>query len=320
MMAAGEIEAVQAVAASLEPVMGDRVQRDVPIAPLTSFRVGGRAALLVEAGDEGDLGTVASALSRAKVPLLVLGKGSNVLVSDAGFPGVVLMLGKGFEWVRGEGSLVDAGGNTPFPRVANWAARRSLTGLEFSVAIPATVGGAVRMNAGAYGSSVADVLHAARIFRIDRGDAVELTPDELGMGYRTTSIGDREVVCSAAFRLGEGDPAVIRETMSAHRDHRARTQPADAPNAGSMFRNPEGSSAGAVIEQAGLKGSRVGGAEVSAKHANFFLANPGARAQDVYDLMVEVQRGVEDRSGVLLVPEVRVVGEFRDGGRLRWER
>jgi UDP-N-acetylmuramate dehydrogenase len=249
---------------------------------------------------------------------LVLGRGTNVLIADGGFPGAVIRIGKGFEWIReGSRSEVEAGGGLPLPVVANWAARRSLTGMEFAVAIPATVGGAVRMNAGAHGSSLSEVLRAARIFRLTSGQVEELSADGLGMSYRQTVLGPADVVCSARFQLSPGSREEISARMEHHRRHRSTTQPSDAPNAGSMFKNPEGRSAGALIEQAGMKGHRVGGAEVSLKHANFFLAHSGATAQDVYDLMAHVQAEVLAKFDILLIPEVRIIGTFDTTAGLR---
>lgn len=307
---APSLRTLEEAGAELRRAVRGPVESEAPIARITSFRLGGPAAILVEAEDEGDLGAAGRAIRRFGLPVLVLGRGSNVLVSDAGFPGVVLRLGRAFEWVSGEGTAVEAGGGTPLPRLANWAARRGLEGLEFTVAIPATVGGGVRMNAGAHSSSISDVLESATIYRLDDGGRSALKAAALAMEYRDAAIGPRDVVCSARFSLREGDPERIGSRMEAYRAHRARTQPAEAPNAGSMFKNPPGAAAGRLIEDAGLKGLRIGAVEVSRKHANFFLAHPGATAQQAYDLMSEVQRAVRERTGVLLVPEVRVVGSF----------
>ena len=289
-----------------------------PLAPFTSFRVGGPAGVLVEPRDEKDLEVAGTAVSRLGLDVLVLGRGSNVLIGDEGFPGVVIRMGKGFEWIRAAGDDgVEAGGGANLPQVANWARRRSLSGMEFSVAIPATVGGGVAMNAGAHGSSLSEVLQSARICHLAEGRTEEVGVDQLRMGYRRTSVGPGSLVCSARFRLKPGDPAEIAARMERYREHRSGTQPSEAPNAGSTFRNPPGKSAGALIEAAGLKGYRIGGAEVSDKHANFFFARPGARAQDVFDLMVQVQSEVERTSGVTLLPEVRIIGFFENAGALK---
>jgi UDP-N-acetylmuramate dehydrogenase len=310
------------LAESLRHVATGRVATAEPLAPFTSFRVGGPAAVLVEPVDEEDLVRVAGVLAEREPEVLVIGRGTNLLVSDLGFPGVVVRLGAGFEWISGPdeqdpATSVQAGGGAALPRVANYAARRALTGLEFAVAIPATVGGGVRMNAGAHGSSISAVLRWARVLGLRSGARQTLTPETLELAYRHSSIAATDVVCAAGFALVPGKRAEIARKMDEYRLHRNVTQPAEAPNAGSMFRNPEGTSAGYLIESAGLKGSMAGRVEVSSRHANFFLAHPGATAQQVHDLMVRVQRAVEEHSGVVLVPEIRVVGSFERADLLR---
>jgi UDP-N-acetylmuramate dehydrogenase len=301
----------QALEELLESFAGT-VVHNKPLGPLTSFRLGGPAAIFVEPADEADLERAGLVARRHEIPILIMGKGSNVLVADAGFPGVVIRMGKKFEWIR-QGSSperVEAGGAATLPQVSNWAAKRSLTGMEFAVAIPATVGGGVAMNAGAHGSSVSQVLESVRICTLAEGQTEEVQAAELDMSYRRTKLGPGSLVCSAQFLLEAGDPAWILGQMKEHRKHRAATQPSEAPNAGSMFKNPPEGSAGGLIESAGLKGSQVGAAEVSTKHGNFFLARPGATAQDVYNLMAAVQRAVEENLGVTLVPEVKLIGDF----------
>lgn len=303
-------ETLGAAVDTLRRVAAARVEADQPIAPWTSLRVGGTAAIVVEPQSEEGLEAVGAVLADHRLEPLVIGRGTNVLVSDQGFPGMVIRLGKGFGWIRGEGTEVRAGGGAPLPRVAGWAARRSLSGLEFAVAIPASVGGGVRMNAGAHDASISEVLSWASVYRLDRGVKERLTPAALEMAYRESSLGPADVVCAAAFELCAGVPGKIAAVMQSYRAHRAQTQPADAPNAGSIFRNPPGESAGHLIESAGLKGCSVGAVEVSRRHANFFLARPGATAQQVYDLMALVQRSVLEHFHIVLVPEVSIVGAF----------
>ncbi|HWD09718.1 MAG TPA: UDP-N-acetylmuramate dehydrogenase [Actinomycetota bacterium] len=303
------------VAEALSAAIAGTVSTGAPLAPGTSFRLGGEAAVLVEAATEGDLVTTGRAAAAAGLEVLALGRGSNVLISDRGFPGVVVRLGKGFEWIRPyppPGPGAEAGGATPLPRLANWAARRGLSGLEFAVAIPASLGGAVRMNAGAHDSSFSAVLDAVRIYHLGAPAAEELPAGALAMGYRTTGLGAADIVCSARLRLTPADPGEVTERMQHYREHRAATQPPEPRNAGSMFRNPPAPAppAGRLIESAGLKGFRIGGAEVSTRHANFFVARPGSTAGDVYRLLAEVQARVQAESGVRLVPEVRLIGEF----------
>ena len=281
------------------------------LAPLTTFRIGGPAGLLVEAAGEEDLPALAAVAATYGLPVLVLGHGSNVLVADAGVPGIVVRLGRAFDWIRGDGDGVRAGAATLLPRLANWAGRRALAGLEFAVSIPASVGGAVRMNAGAHHACLADVLDEVRTYRLGDTGPVVVPAAHLAMSYRHGGLAPGTIVFAARLRLQPGPADEIAERMRAYRDHRAATQPGQARNAGSMFQNPPaGPAAGALIEQAGLKGFRSGGAEVSGLHANFFVAQAGARAQDVYDLLVAVQERVREASGVVLVPEVRLVGAF----------
>jgi UDP-N-acetylmuramate dehydrogenase len=317
------VSAADAAAALRSSVRGE-VTVDAPLAAFTSFRLGGAAAILVEAHDESDLVATATVAATSRLPILSLGRGSNMLVSDRGYPGIVVRLGKGFEWIADSGDGLEAGGATPLPRLANRAAGRGLSGLEFTVAIPASLGGAVRMNAGAHGSSLAEVLDWVRLYRLGEPAPAVLPAAELGMRYRSTNLDDNDVVCAARLALTPAPPGEIREIalrMQRYRDHRAATQPGEARNAGSMFKNPVGSpagvSAGRLIEEAGMKGHRAGGAEVSDKHANFFLARPGATAQDVHRLLVEVQAAVLERTGVLLTPEVRLIGSFEQPALLR---
>ncbi|HEU5002806.1 MAG TPA: UDP-N-acetylmuramate dehydrogenase [Actinomycetota bacterium] len=304
-----------AVARSLRTSVRGRVSTDAELAPFTTYRLGGAAAILVEAEAEEDLAATALAAEGAGLPVLALGRGSNLLISDAGFAGIVLRLGKGFDWIRAaddDEEALDAGGATPLGRLANWAARRALTGLEFAVAIPATVGGAVRMNAGAHDSSFAAVLRRARIYRLGEAAAADAPAADLGLGYRSTGLGERDIVCAARLHLQAGSPQDIAARMQRYRDHRAATQPTEPRTAGSMFRNPPppAPSAGRLIEECGLKGFRVGAVEVSPKHANFFVASAGARASQVHDLLASVQAAVAEATGVVLVPEVRLVGAF----------
>ena len=317
------MSAADAALALRSSVRGE-VTVDAPLADITSFRLGGAAAILVEAHDESDLVATASVAATSRLPILSLGRGSNMLVSDRGYPGIVVRLGRGFEWIADSGDGLEAGGATPLPRLANRAAGRGLSGLEFAVAIPASLGGAVRMNAGAHGSSLAEVLDWARLYRLGETAPAVLPATELGMRYRSTTLDDNDVVCAARLALipaPPGEGGEIARRMQRYRDHRAATQPGEARNAGSMFKNPAGSptgvSAGRLIEEAGMKGHRAGGAEVSDKHANFFLARPGATAQDVHRLLVEVQAAVLERTGVLLTPEVRLIGTFEQPGLLR---
>jgi UDP-N-acetylmuramate dehydrogenase len=297
------------------------VETDRKLGGLTTYRVGGPAALYVEPNSVADLEELARALSdRDDLPLLALGRGSNIVISDRGFPGVVIRLGSAFSGIRGREDDADglvAGGAAPLPTLANWAARRSLAGLEFCIAIPGSVGGGVRMNAGAHGGEIRDALESVRLFDVDRMQLESRDADTLGFRYRGSDLTDAHIVVDATFiltpELGEG----VRDRMEAYRRHRAETQPGALQNAGSTFKNPPGDHAGRLVEAAGLKGFSVGGASVSTLHANFFMASEGATSQDVYDLVHEVQARVLERFGVELQPEVRFVGDFKSRSRER---
>jgi UDP-N-acetylmuramate dehydrogenase len=305
---------MEEIAALLRDRVDGLVEVDRPLAPLTTYRLGGPAALYVEPHSDTDLVALGDTL-RARfpegVPVLALGRGSNLVVSDSGFPGVVLRMGQSFSWIEPAGDAgLDAGASTSLPLLANWAARRGLAGLEFAVAIPGSVGGAVRMNAGAHGGSVSDHLESARVFTLDGLELERRAAGSFRFAYRRSSLTEREVVVDARFALAPEDPAAIRQRMDSYRRHRAETQPGAVQNAGSVFKNPPGDSAGRLVEAAGLKGFRVGRAAVSDLHANFFVASDGATAQDVYDLVRAVRQRVLEASGVELEEEIRFVGRF----------
>lgn len=196
----------------------------------------------------------------------------------------------------------------PLPALAGVALRHALDGLSFGVAIPATLGGAVKMNAGAHGGQMADILVDIEVFRLDEGRAEHVAGAAAGFSYRRSSLPSDGVVTAATAELRSGDPAAIREAMDSARDWRRRTQPLAEPNCGSVFKNPPDEHAARLIEAAGLKGTRVGGARVSTKHANFIVADEGARAEDVRALIELIRRQVQDRTGIALEPEVQMIG------------
>jgi UDP-N-acetylmuramate dehydrogenase len=304
------------VTRALERDLAGRVLVDRPLAPLTTYRLGGPAAVLVEPASPADVATLARLLP-PEVDVLPLGRGSNLVVSDRGWPGVVVRLGPAFARIHAVGGSgrtrgLEAGAGTPLPTVANWAARRALAGLEFLVAIPGSVGGAVRMNAGAHDGSIDRSLLEVRVVELGGGDIRTRPAADLGLAYRRSTLGDRTIVLGARFGLTSGDAEVIRQRMDSFRRHRSATQPGALQNAGSVFKNPPGDAAGRLVEAAGLKGFSVGRASVSELHANFFVASDGARAQDVYDLVRAVRARVRAASGVDLEPEIRFAGHFED--------
>ena len=291
------------------------MQRGRPLGPMTTFGIGGAAAAFVEPADEAELARLLRALdgtSADDVPLLVVGRGSNLLVADSGFPGIAVRLGKGFARLSRDDLDVTAGAAVTMPQLAAWSAKQGLTGLEFAAAIPASVGGSVRMNAGAHGGEVADNLVAAEVLLPGSGHHATLDRHQLGLSYRHSSLPVRSVVTAARWQLSSDDPAAIRARLDDHRRWRRETQPLRARSCGSTFTNPEGDSAGRLIEAAGLKGLRIGGARVSEKHANFIVVDPGTRATDVLAVIVKVRRAVLANGGPRLEPEVRAVGEFGD--------
>jgi UDP-N-acetylmuramate dehydrogenase len=290
--------------------LGERFRTMVPLAPLTTFRIGGAATLYAEPERDEDLGVVHRAVRDAGVPFVVVGKGSNLLVSDRGYPGLVIRLGKSYRWAARDRDRVRAGAAMPLPALAGVALRHGLAGLEFGVAIPATLGGAVKMNAGAHDADIAGVLHRMELFLVDAGERITIGAQEAGFSYRRSSLPGDGVIVAATLRLHPGGAEDIRARMEDAREWRRRTQPLAEPNCGSVFTNPPGGHAAALIDAAGMKGHRIGGAAVSTKHANFIVVDPGARADDVAALIRAVRDRVADSTGVRLEPEVRFVGSF----------
>jgi UDP-N-acetylmuramate dehydrogenase len=294
----------------LRAACGDRLRTRFPLAPLTTFRIGGPAALFLEPESQTDLVAVSEAVRESGVAVAILGKGSNVLVADAGFEGLVLRLGRSYRWSARDGNRLTAGGSMPLPALAGVALAHRLTGLEFGVAIPASVGGAVTMNAGAHGGELAEVIESVDVFGLSEGRARRVPDSEVGFSYRRSAFPPNTVVIGATVLLAPGEPSDIRAHMDEARAWRRRTQPLAEPNCGSVFTNPPGDHAARLIEEAGAKGRRVGLVSVSTKHANFIVAADGASATDVVRLIGEIRDLVAERSGVRLEPEVRIVGNL----------
>jgi UDP-N-acetylmuramate dehydrogenase len=303
-------EAIARAESILRAACGDRLRTRFPLAPLTTFRIGGPAALFLEPESETDLVAVCEAVRESGVAVAILGKGSNVLVADAGFEGLVLRLGRSYRWSARDGNRLTAGGSMPLPALAGVALAHRLTGLEFGVAIPASVGGAVTMNAGAHGGELAEVIESVDVFGLSEGRARRVPDSEVGFSYRRSAFPPNTVVIGATVLLAPGEPSDIRAHMDEARAWRRRTQPLAEPNCGSVFTNPPGDHAARLIEEAGAKGRRVGLVSVSTKHANFIVAADGATATDVVTLIGEIRDLVAERSGVRLEPEVRIVGDL----------
>jgi UDP-N-acetylmuramate dehydrogenase len=289
-------------------LLGGLARRGEPLGPLTTYRVGGPAALFVEASSVDDLWRVADAVAATGLPTLVVGKGSNLLVADAGFPGVAVTLGAAFTEIAVDGARVEAGGAVALPVAARRTVRWGLTGFEWAVGVPGSIGGAVRMNAGGHGSDMAASLIDARIVDLTRRGSDTVVPAaQLGLGYRRSDVAPHHVVVSATLGLVPGDRASGEREIAEIVAWRRANQPG-GQNAGSVFTNPPDDSAGRLIDAAGCKGLRLRSAEVSPKHANFFQADAGGSADDVRVLMEVVRRRVREHSGVDLHPETRLVG------------
>lgn len=282
---------------------------DEPLALHTTWKIGGPADVLLIPQNKEQLVAAIKLFKEYAVPWSVLGRGSNMLVSDKGIRGVTLKLGKALDFARFEGDQVIAGGAKSFVTLSVLAGKEGLTGLEFAGGIPGSVGGAVYMNAGAHGSDVSRILLWAEVLLPD-GELAIMQKDQLAYSYRHSRLQmEPGIVTEAVFQLAKGDRKEIAAAMAAYKDRRLRTQPLQLATAGSVFRNPEGGYAAQLIEQAGLKGLRSGAAEVSPLHANFIVNTGQATAQDVLTLIEQVQDTVERKFGVRLVPEVLVTGE-----------
>lgn len=281
-----------------------------PLAPYTTWKIGGPADVLLIPQSKEKLVETIRILHEQGQTWTVLGRGSNMLVSDKGIRGFVIKLGPALETLRFEGATVVAGGAYSFIKLSVMAGKEGLTGLEFAGGIPGSVGGAVYMNAGAHGSDVSRILKRVELV-LENGELATLQQDQLEYAYRHSVLHQklRGIVTEAVFELQYGDRNEIAGAMAAYKARRMRTQPLQLACAGSVFRNPEGHFAAKLIEEAGLKGFRVGGAEVSPLHANFIVNTGQATAFDVLSLMEEVQRVVREKYGVQLIPEVLVVGE-----------
>lgn len=293
----------------LREAVGGEVLPGEPLAGHTTLKVGGPAAALVRVETPADLAGVAGTCAALGRPWLILGRGSNLLVSDAGWPGVVVTLGRGFRGVESRGETLVAGAAELMPSLAARAAAEGLGGLAFGVAIPGSLGGAVRMNAGAHGRALGDVLEWAEAARLAAGGAVErFAAADLRMRYRETALPADAVVVRAALTLERVGAATLTADMATMKHWRRAHQPIGVPSCGSVFANPEADSAGRLIEAAGMKGYRIGRAQVSTVHANFITVEPGASAADVRAVIEAVQRAVAQQHGVELRREVVLAG------------
>jgi UDP-N-acetylmuramate dehydrogenase len=287
------------------------VAEQVPLGPFTTYKSGGPARFFMEVSDVSDLDSLAAAGVARDLPVLILGRGSNLVVSDSGFPGLVLHLGPRLGKITIEENVVTAGGAAPLAHVARASVNAGLVGLEFFVGVPGSVGGAVRQNAGCFGTETRDRMVTASILDLADGVTRSRTPDELDMSYRHSNVSSVQVVLSGRFRAIPGEReeglAELRRITRWRRDN----QPGGTLNAGSVFKNPPGTTAGEIIDSLGLKGLRVGDVAVSSKHANFFVAGPDATSSDILQLVVAVKDRVLAETGTILEPEIQFVG-FED--------
>lgn len=291
-------------------VPAENIHLQEPMKKHTTFRVGGPAACLVELENEEQLRKVQHYLYLVEIPFVVLGNGSNVLVSDEGYQGVVLQIGDKMSGIRVEGTCIVAQAGALLSRVARVALDYGLTGLEFASGIPGTVGGGVVMNAGAYGGEMRQVVTKVTVVNQD-GEIMELDNDTMEFGYRYSIIRNRPfVVTEVTFQLKEGVKDEIKAVMDDLTSRRREKQPLEYPSAGSTFKRPEGHFAGELIMNADLRGFRVGGAQVSEKHCGFVINADNATAADVMGLIREVQARVKEKFNVDLEPEVVFLGKF----------
>lgn len=283
---------------------------NVPMAEHSSFKAGGSADLMVMPQSINQLKDVLQILSGGDYPYMILGNGSNILVKDGGYRGIMVKMGSAFDSVQIDGSRVICGAGTLLSVAAKAAANAGLTGLEFASGIPGSIGGAVFMNAGAYDGEIKLVLEKARIISKDGTQDRYMTADELDMGYRHTALHESgDIAVEAVFKLEEGNVEEIKAKIADLTARRNSKQPVQFPSAGSFFKRPTGYFAGKLVQDAGLKGLTVGGAQVSELHSGFVINIGGATATDILQLMEIVQQTVMDKFGVMLEPEVRIIGE-----------
>jgi len=300
------------IAQALSKEFKGKVQKDVRLAPYTSYQLGGESRLLVEPVDEESVRQALQVAHEFEVPLLLLGHGSNMLIADEGWPGVTLLLADNLADFSFDGSRSVAGAGASLLTFIESAVSRGLHGMELMAGIPGTIGGGLRMNAGAFGQEIESTVKVIRGFERD-GTSFSYTRDQISFGYRQAPELDELVITSAEFEFEQEEPEILQERMRDTIALRAKKQPLEHPSCGSVFKRPVGYYAGALIEESGFKGYRVGGAMVSPKHAGFILNTGDATARDVFDLIRTIQEAVDSRFGVKLEREVKLVG-FEEAG------
>ena len=281
------------------------------LAPYTSYKIGGPAAVWIAPRTEAGVGEVLTIVHADDIPLFIMGLGSNLLVSDHGWPGVTLYLGSNMSGWNFEGPIATVRAGTPLLDLIRHAADNGFGGMELMAGIPGSVGGALRMNAGAFGQEIAQTTLKVKGFRLD-GTPFRAERQDIDFGYRQVPDLEQVVLTSGIFRFEQTDAGVLRQRMNDILALRAEKQPLDYPSCGSVFKRPPGYYAGALIEEAGLKGERIGGAMISTKHAGFILNTDDASAADVLSLIRRIEDKVWQRFGVKLEREVKLIGEFDD--------
>ena len=294
---------------SCKIVSEDQILKDEPMDKHTTFRAGGKADYLVMPSNEEQVRELVLLLKKENVPYYVMGNGSNLLVRDQGFKGVIIQIARKMNQIRVEGETIYAQAGALLSKIAAQALGEGLTGFEFASGIPGTLGGAVMMNAGAYGGEMKQVIVNACVLT-SAGEIAVIPADLMELGYRTSVFAkNQDIILSAQLKLGYGNEAVIREYMDELKEQRVSKQPLEYPSAGSTFKRPEGYFAGKLIQDAGLRGFQVGGAQVSEKHCGFVINKDHATATDILSLMEQVSDKVEAKFGVRLEPEVKIIGE-----------
>lgn len=292
-------------------VGAEYVKQNEPMKKHTTFRVGGEADLYVSVSDEKKAASLIRLLSIENEPYYIIGNGSNLLVSDKGFSGVILEIGSDMSEIIVSDDEITVAAGALIVKVANEAYKNSLTGLEFASGIPGTMGGAVVMNAGAYGGEMKDVIKTVRLLNTETGEIEVKSVDDMDFSYRHSIVKDMPyIVLSATLKLSKGNQEEIKARMDELKEQRTTKQPLEYPSAGSTFKRPEGYFAGKLIQDSGLKGYTIGGACVSEKHSGFLINKGNASASDVYNLIKYVQKKVLEDSGVELSPEVIMLGDF----------
>lgn len=291
-------------------ITSGEIIENAPMKEYTSFKAGGNADVLIIPGSEEELTAAVRAMTAGGMPFVIMGNGSNILVRDGGYRGAVVKTGECFNYISGEGPVFRVGAAVSLAAAAKYFLDREYTGFEFASGIPGSMGGAAFMNAGAYDGEMKNIIRSVTLLKRDGSEKTTLSADEMDYGYRHSILYDTgDIIIDVELELKPGNRSAISERMKELTDRRNTRQPVNYPSAGSFFKRPAGHYAGGLIQEAGLKGLTVGGAQVSQLHAGFIINTGGAKAADIIELMHLVQARVQEKSGVLLEPEVRLIGE-----------